>query len=56
LFHFSYQTLPDEDSWFEFLKSNFERHYLGNRAPFPIYLDAQWIRNPSVDKLNLVNR
>ena len=27
----------------EFLKRNFERHYQGNRAPFPVALDTAFL-------------
>ncbi|CAH2244915.1 chitin deacetylase 8-like [Pararge aegeria] len=36
---------PDtEEGWFQFILQNFERHYLGNRAPFGIYIHEAYIR------------
>lgn len=36
---------PSEDQIFELFKNNFERYYNGNRAPFPLYLSEDWIKN-----------
>ncbi|XP_050683968.1 chitin deacetylase 8-like [Leptidea sinapis] len=35
----------DEHGWFRFIVENFERHYLGNRAPFPFYLHESYFRD-----------
>ena len=38
------QYLPedDEEQMFQWMKSTFERHYKGNRAPFGVFLHAAW--------------
>ncbi|XP_014365314.2 chitin deacetylase 8 [Papilio machaon] len=33
----------DEEAWFKFILTNFERHYLGNRAPFGFYIHEWYI-------------
>lgn len=30
---------------FDFFKGNFERHYLDNRAPFPLFLHEAWLKD-----------
>ncbi|CAH2058121.1 unnamed protein product, partial [Iphiclides podalirius] len=51
----------DEEAWFKFILTNFERHYLGNRAPFGFYVHEWYIRvYPAVQRalvrfLDLVN-
>ncbi|KAL0860476.1 hypothetical protein ABMA27_009857 [Loxostege sticticalis] len=37
--------LNDEDGWFRFIVGNFERHYLGNRAPFGFFVHEWYINN-----------
>ncbi|KAG6456235.1 hypothetical protein O3G_MSEX009615, partial [Manduca sexta] len=37
----------DEDEWFKFIMSNFERHYFGNRAPFGFFVHEWYIREYS---------
>ena len=32
----------NESETYELLNSNFERHYLSNRAPFPMFMHAVW--------------
>lgn len=32
----------DEEAMFQWMKSNFERNYLGNRAPFGVFMHAAW--------------
>lgn len=32
----------DEQAMFEWMKSNFDRHYNGNRAPFGVFIHAAW--------------
>ncbi|XP_053620303.1 chitin deacetylase 8-like [Plodia interpunctella] len=52
-----------EDEWYQFILENFERHYLGNRAPFGFYIHEWYIRddvNPHVRRalrrfLDLIN-
>ncbi|XP_034825962.1 chitin deacetylase 8-like [Maniola hyperantus] len=37
--------MPDtEEEWYQFIIKNFERHYLGNRAPFGFYIHEAFIR------------
>ncbi|CAK1589664.1 unnamed protein product [Parnassius mnemosyne] len=51
----------DEEKWFQFILKNFERHYLGNRAPFGFYVHEWYISAyPAVKRalvrfLDLVN-
>ncbi|XP_073960948.1 chitin deacetylase 8-like [Choristoneura fumiferana] len=33
----------DEEAWFRFIVTNFERHYLGTRAPFPFYIHEWYL-------------
>ncbi|KAJ8708749.1 hypothetical protein PYW08_010131 [Mythimna loreyi] len=33
----------DEDAWYEFIVTNFERHYLGNRAPFGFFVHEAFL-------------
>ncbi|KAJ0171784.1 hypothetical protein K1T71_012547 [Dendrolimus kikuchii] len=33
----------DEEAWFEFILTNFERHYYGNRTPFPFYIHEWYL-------------
>ncbi|CAH0598269.1 unnamed protein product [Chrysodeixis includens] len=41
--------LDDEAGWFQFILSNFERHYFGNRAPFGYYVHEWYLStNPAV--------
>ncbi|XP_063393001.1 chitin deacetylase 8-like [Cydia fagiglandana] len=40
---FSVPSLTDEDAWFEFIVTNFERHYTGNRSPFGFYVHEWYI-------------
>ncbi|XP_041971492.1 chitin deacetylase 8-like [Aricia agestis] len=56
--------IPDrenEEEWFKFIVGNFERHYLGNRAPFGFYVHEWFIRAyPAVQRalvrfMDLVN-
>ncbi|KAL0860475.1 hypothetical protein ABMA27_009856 [Loxostege sticticalis] len=43
--------LNDEDGWFRFIVSNFERHYLGNRAPFGYFVhEGHLSSNPAVKR------
>ncbi|XP_028177106.1 uncharacterized protein LOC114364947 [Ostrinia furnacalis] len=37
-------SLTDEQAWFEFIVGNFERHYLGNRAPFGYFVHEWYLR------------
>ncbi|XP_059056288.1 chitin deacetylase 8-like [Achroia grisella] len=54
-------ALTDEEGWFQFILTNFERHYLGNRAPFGYYIHAWYLSvNPAVERalnrfLDLIN-
>lgn len=32
----------DEEAMFQWMKSNFERNYLGSRAPFGVFIHAAW--------------
>ncbi|XP_041971428.1 chitin deacetylase 8-like [Aricia agestis] len=34
----------DEEAWFKFMVTNFERHYLSNRAPFGLFFNEWFIR------------
>jgi hypothetical protein len=34
-------TISSQSEWYNLVKSNFRRHYYGNRAPFGIYFDPQ---------------
>ncbi|KAJ8708748.1 hypothetical protein PYW08_010130 [Mythimna loreyi] len=46
--HFT-PDLEDEEGWYKFIVSNFERHYLGNRAPFGFYIHEWYLSsNPAV--------
>ncbi|XP_052751015.1 chitin deacetylase 8-like [Galleria mellonella] len=51
----------DEDAWYRFIVTNFERHYLNNRAPFGFYIHEWYLAvNPAVKRalirfLDLVN-
>nr|ABU98616.1 chitin binding PM protein [Helicoverpa armigera] len=56
--------IPDrenEEEWYKFILSNFERHYLGNRAPFGFYVHEAFLAaNPAVNRalvrfMDLVN-
>lgn len=39
----------DEEAWYQFILTNFERHYLGNRTPFPFYVHEWFLAvNPAV--------
>lgn len=39
----------DENAWFNFFVTNFERHYLGNRAPFGFHVgQALFSRNAAI--------
>lgn len=39
----------DEEGWFSFILSNFERHYSNNRAPFGFYVHEWYIAvNPAL--------
>lgn len=41
----------DEQGWFQFIMQNFERHYLGTRAPFDVYISQGYIAsNPAIYK------
>ncbi|XP_028177125.1 uncharacterized protein LOC114364961 [Ostrinia furnacalis] len=40
---FAVPPLNDEDAWFQFIVSNFERHYLGNRAPFGFFIHEWYL-------------
>ncbi|XP_053620069.1 chitin deacetylase 8-like [Plodia interpunctella] len=52
-----------EEEWFQFILANFERHYMGNRAPFGFYIHEWYISdnvNPQVRRalvrfLDLIN-
>nr|WJN23032.1 chitin deacetylase 5a [Antheraea pernyi] len=33
----------DENAWYNFILTNFERHYLGNRAPFGFYIHEWYL-------------
>ncbi|GBP35665.1 hypothetical protein EVAR_74990_1 [Eumeta japonica] len=58
---FSVPPLTDEDAWFEFIVTNFERHYLGNRSPFGFYIHEWYVSiNPAVERalvrfMNMIN-
>ncbi|XP_075986206.1 chitin deacetylase 8-like [Anticarsia gemmatalis] len=58
---FSPPSLTDENAWYNFILTNFERHYKGNRAPFPFFIhEAFFDANPAVLRafirfLNLIN-
>ncbi|XP_059056297.1 chitin deacetylase 8-like [Achroia grisella] len=44
-------ALTDEEGWFQFILTNFERQYLGNRAPFGYYIHAWYLSvNPAVKR------
>ncbi|KAL0810874.1 hypothetical protein ABMA28_010178 [Loxostege sticticalis] len=46
---FGVPSFNDEDAWFRFIVTNFERHYLGNRAPFGFFIHEWYLRtNPAV--------
>ncbi|XP_072946462.1 chitin deacetylase 8-like [Epargyreus clarus] len=46
---FSRPDLNDEEGWFRFFVTNFERHYFGNRSPFGFYVHEWFISwNPAV--------
>ncbi|XP_059056313.1 chitin deacetylase 8-like [Achroia grisella] len=53
--------VTDEEAWFQMILRNFERHYLGTRAPFGVYTHEWYIRaNPAVKRaierfMDLVN-
>ncbi|CAG9568449.1 unnamed protein product [Danaus chrysippus] len=48
---YSTPDLKDEDAWFQFIVRAFERHYLGNRAPFGFYVHEGFVRvNPAVKR------
>ncbi|CAG9792398.1 unnamed protein product [Diatraea saccharalis] len=48
---FAPPPLDDEDAWFEFISTNFERHYFNNRAPFGFYVHEWYVRTfPGVYK------
>nr|QRN76671.1 silk gland uncharacterized conserved 2 [Tineola bisselliella] len=40
---FSPPDQDDEDAWFRFIVRNFERHYLGNRAPFGFFIHEWYL-------------
>ncbi|XP_004923455.1 chitin deacetylase 8 isoform X2 [Bombyx mori] len=41
----------DEEGWFKFILTNFERHYLGNRAPFGFFVHEWFISsNPAIKR------
>ncbi|CAK1589663.1 unnamed protein product [Parnassius mnemosyne] len=40
---YSVPPRDDEDQWFEFILTNFERHYLGNRAPFGFFIHEWYL-------------
>ncbi|KAI8428375.1 hypothetical protein MSG28_002560 [Choristoneura fumiferana] len=40
---FAVPPLNDEDAWFNFIVTNFERHYLGNRSPFGFYVHEWYV-------------
>ncbi|XP_013147929.1 PREDICTED: uncharacterized protein LOC106110594 [Papilio polytes] len=41
--------LDDENAWYNFILTNFERHYNGNRAPFGFYIHEWYLAvNPAV--------
>nr|AEA76330.1 chitin deacetylase 2 [Mamestra configurata] len=42
-------AMDDEEGWYQFIVGNFERHYLGNRAPFGFYVHEWYLAsNPAV--------
>lgn len=51
----------DEEAWYRFILTNFERHYLGSRAPFGFFIHEWYLSTyPAVYRamerfLNLVN-
>lgn len=51
----------DEDAWYKFILTNFERHYLGNRAPFGFFVHEAFlsafpaVRGAFVRFLDLIN-
>ncbi|KAI8423638.1 hypothetical protein MSG28_012698 [Choristoneura fumiferana] len=50
---FAVPPLNDEDAWFNFIVTNFERHYLGNRSPFGFYVHEWYVAeriNPAVNR------
>nr|WJN23033.1 chitin deacetylase 5b [Antheraea pernyi] len=58
---FAFPDREDEDAWFSFILTNFERHYLRNRAPFGFYVHEWYLSAyPAVQRalarfLDLVN-
>ncbi|CAG9792397.1 unnamed protein product [Diatraea saccharalis] len=47
---FAPPALDDEDGWFQFISTNFERHYFNNRAPFGFYIHEWFVRTyPAVN-------
>ncbi|GBP90104.1 hypothetical protein EVAR_60241_1 [Eumeta japonica] len=58
---FSPPPVTDEQAWFNFIVTNFERQYLGNRAPFGFYLHEWYlainpaVRNAYIRFLNMIN-
>ncbi|XP_059056295.1 chitin deacetylase 8-like [Achroia grisella] len=53
--------VTDEEAWFRMIVYNFERHYLGTRAPFGVYIHEWYLRiHPAVKRaierfMDLVN-
>ncbi|XP_049881063.1 chitin deacetylase 8-like [Pectinophora gossypiella] len=58
---FAFPDREDEEAWFRFILTNFERHYLNSRAPFGFYVHEWYlstypaIMNALVRFMNLVN-
>lgn len=58
---FQAPPIDDEDAWFRFIVGNFERQYLGNRAPFGFFVHEWYVSTyPVVERalirfLNMIN-
>lgn len=39
---FIHRPEDDEEAMFQWMKTNFDRHYKGNRAPFGVFIHAAW--------------
>lgn len=39
---FLFRPEDDEELMFQWMKTNFDRHYKGNRAPFGVFIHAAW--------------
>lgn len=58
---FAFPDREDENAWYEFILTNFERHYLSTRAPFPLAVTQGFltaypaVQGAVIRFLNLVN-